>query len=284
MRADLRDVPEGYVVHRIGDTYLILDREAAPELVPLRLADPEARRAWFARAPQRGRGAAPSIPVRRDLHMILRRYRHGGLLAQLTGAVYLGPQRALSELRVTAGAETLGAPVPHVLCLVLWPVAGPLWSAVIGTQEERDAVDLLETARRCPAPARRLELARQTGRAIRRLHDAGVEHRDLQLRNILAVGAGDAPRIVVVDLDKALYHPQGGVPVRRRAGNLGRLTRSVVKNGLWEAQVGPSEASAFLEGYLEGDARLRDALRGWVARERLKLRLHRLRYRWLRPA
>ena len=277
-------VPEGYVVHRVGDTYLVLDRALAGDLVPLRLADPLARERLFARAPVRGRGAAPSVAVTPSLGMVLRRYRHGGLLGRATGALYLGPGRALSELRVAARAAASGAPVPHVLCLVLWPVLGPFWSALIGTREERGARHLLELAQELEPAAARGGLAREVGQAVRRLHDAGVEHRDLQLRNVLAVGEpATQRRIVVIDLDRAVYHAQRGVPVRLRASNLGRLLRSVIKNGLWDRRVGEREAAAFLEGYTGEDRALRDELRGWVARERFKIRLHRWGYRWRRP-
>jgi hypothetical protein len=129
-RDPIGEVPPGYVIHRVGDTWLVLDRPASPELIQLRLGDAAVRRALFARAPRRGRGNAPSVPLGAN-SIVLRRYRHGGLFAWLTGALYLGPERALSELRVTASAEASGAPVPHVLCLALWPVAGPLWSALI---------------------------------------------------------------------------------------------------------------------------------------------------------
>jgi 3-deoxy-D-manno-octulosonic acid kinase len=279
-------VPEGYVVHRVGDTYLVLDRALAGELVPLRLADPVARERLFARAPVRGRGAAPSVSVTPSIGMVLRRYRHGGLLGRITGALYLGPGRALAELRVAARAAACGAPVPHVLCLVLWPVFGPFWSALIGTREERGARHLLELAQDLEPAAARSALAGEVGRAVRRLHDAGVEHRDLQLRNVLAVEEPPAAqrRIVVIDLDRAVYHAQRGVPVRLRASNLGRLLRSVIKNGLWDRRVGEREAAAFMEGYTGEDRVLREELRGWVARERFKIRLHRWGYRRRQPA
>jgi 3-deoxy-D-manno-octulosonic acid kinase len=276
------EIPEGWVVHRIAETWLVLDRALAPELVQLRLADPAARERIFARAPVRGRGAAPSVAITSEQGMVLRRYRHGGLLGGLTGSLYLGPGRALSELRVAARAEAMGAPVPHVVCLVLWPVWGPLWSALIGTREERGSKTLLELARELEAPAARVELAREVGRAVKRLHDAGVEHRDLQLRNVLAVEqSGGRRRIVVIDLDRAAHHRGRGVPVRQRAANLGRLLRSAIKNGLWSTRVGEPEAAAFLEGYTGEDRGLRDALSGWVARERWKIRVHGWRYRFL---
>ena len=284
-RDPIGELPAGYVIHRVGDTWLIFDRGAAAELTRLRLAEASVRRALFTRAPRRGRGSAPSVPLG-PRAVVLRRYRHGGLLGWLTGTLYFGLERALSELRVTARAEASGAPVPHVLCLALWPVAGPLWSAVIGTLEEQDARDLLEVLEAANEPATRWELARQVGAALGKLHDAGLEHRDLQLRNILVVGPDR--RIVVVDLDRATFHAAGPVPAGGRADNLGRLFRSIVKNGLWGSRVGRRELAAFLGGYTQDQRALRRELRSWLPRERLKLATHRLRYRLIlrlaRPA
>jgi len=279
MRGPVRHVPAGYVVHRVGDAYLVFDAELAPELVSLRLADPEARKRLFVRAPRRGRGAVPSVSLRRDTHVVLRRYQHGGLFGGITGSLYLGPARALEELHVTARAESMGAPVPHVLCLALWPAVGPFWSALIGTREERGARDLLEALLSAPSAEARRALLREVGEAVRRLHDAGVDHRDLQLHNILVSEESGRRRIVVVDLDRAVYHPRGGLPPRLRARNLGRLTRSAVKAGLFRGPIGRRELAAFVGAYTGRDRKLRTALRGWIRSEQWKLALHRLGYR-----
>jgi Lipopolysaccharide kinase (Kdo/WaaP) family len=114
---------------------------------------------------------------------------------------------------------------------------------------------------------------------VRRLHDAGVDHRDLQLHNILVAEDSGRRRIVVVDLDRAVYHPRGGLPPRMRARNLGRLTRSAVKAGLFRGPIGRRELAAFIGAYTGRDRRLRAALRGWIRSEQWKLALHRLGYR-----
>ena len=279
-----REVPPGYVVHRVADATLVFDAALAAELVALRLADPDARKRLFSRAPLRGRGAAPSVRLRRDVSVILRRYQHGGVFGGVTGMLHLGLSRALDELRVTARAEASGAPVPHVVCLALWPAAGPFWSALIGTREERDARDLYEVlASTEDANPRRL-LLREVGSAVRKLHDAGVDHRDLQLHNILVAEEGGRRRIVVIDLDRASYHSSGRLSSRLRARSLGRLFRSVVKNGLWPSRVGRRELAAFMAAYTAGDRPLRAELRGFIRGEQVKLALHRLRYRFIRPA
>ena len=279
----LGQTPDGYVVHRVGDTYLVFDRGASEDLVRLRLADPGTRRRLFERAPRRGRGSAPSVRVRSGLDMVLRRYRHGGMLARLLGPLYLGPRRALDELRVCTEAERAGAPVPHVLCLVLWPQWGPLWSALIGTREEPQTRDLLERFQGAESGAS-LGLPELVGEAVHKLHAAGVDHPDLQLRNILVSDEDPGGRVIVVDLDRARYYPRGGIPVRRRAANLGRLARSAIKCGLWGGGLGQRELAAFVGGYSGRNRELRRELRGWMAFERFKIALHRLRYRFVRDA
>lgn len=272
-------VPPGYVVHRVGDTWLVLDRAWSSELVGLRLADSTVRQSLFARSPRRGRGAAPIVSVGSDLSILLRRYRHGGLFGGLTGPLLLGPQRALAELDVTARAEAAGAPVPHVLCLVLWPVAGPLWSAVIGTREESRARDLLAVWREQPTARERWTLLRGVGEAVRRLHDAGVQHPDLQVRNVLLCPE-PSERIVVIDLDRARFHASAPVSARVRASNLARIVRSAVKEGLLDPRTGcRRELAALVGGYVGRDRTLRDALRRRAAWERVKLFIHRIGYR-----
>jgi tRNA A-37 threonylcarbamoyl transferase component Bud32 len=279
MRSPIQDLPAGYSMHRVGDTWLIFDAAAAEHLTQLRLAEPGARQNLFAGAPRRGRARAPSVSVTPDIHMVLRRYRHGGLLGRISGPLYLGPARALAELDVTVRAEGAGAPVPHVVCLILWPVLGPFWSAVIGTREERNATDLADALRAERDPRRRTALVQEVGSAIEKLHAAGLEHRDLQLRNILVTDRA-TPRIVVVDLDRAVFHRHSGVPIGRRASNLGRLLRSAVKLGLWGAPLGKRDLAAFLRGYTQGRRQLRRELMAWLPRERLKLALHDLTYRF----
>ena len=271
------ELPRGYLVHRVADAWLVLDRESWAPLVALGLADPAVRRTLFSRAPRRGRGASPTVQLGTAGAVVLRSYRHGGLFGWLTGPLLVGPGRALSELRVTARAEAAGAPVPHVLCAVAWPVIGPLWSALLGTRDESSARDLVTALDGLGSPRAVRALAREVGSAIRRLHDAGVEHRDLQLRNILLVENGESRRIVVVDLDRAVFHPMRSLDARRRARNLGRLVRSAVKLGVPRG-AGRRELAALVAGYTAGDRELRAELRRWAAWERLKVGAHRWSY------
>jgi tRNA A-37 threonylcarbamoyl transferase component Bud32 len=278
MRDPLADVPDAYVVHRVADAWLVLDRKRVDALVPLRLGDPREREALFARAPRRGRGAAPSVPLQGGGSVVLRRYRHGGLTGAVAGALFLGPRRALAELRVNARAEQAGAPVPHVLCLAAWPVLGPLWSALIGTAEEPNATSLLELLGVAPPPRERALRARVTGAALRRLHDAGVEHRDLQLGNVLWSRTDDGDRVVVIDLDRARFRGPGRLDDAARARGLARLARSGVKARHFGAPLGRRELAALVAGYCGRDRSLRARLRAHAPALARRLWLHRVSY------
>jgi len=63
------------------------------------------------------------------------------------------------------------------------------------------------------------------GRTLRRFHDHGVDHSDLNVRNILV---DDAQRVYLVDFDKGEIRASGSW----RDGNLRRLHRSLRKVAL----------------------------------------------------
>ena len=112
----------------------------------------------------------------------------------------------------------------------------------------------------------------EAGRAVRRLHDAGVAHADLHPKNLLRDGVG---RVLILDLDKA-FDGSGTLSDEMRLRNLVRLGRAVEKHRMKGLRAGRREALRFLEGYA-GD---RDAAVEWL--ERVGTRLRRgLRWRMI---
>jgi tRNA A-37 threonylcarbamoyl transferase component Bud32 len=115
-------------------------------------------------------------------------------------------------------------------------------------------------------------------RAVRRMHDAGVEHRDLNLGNLLVGEAGaDGPRAFVIDLDRARCHA-AALPFAARQAALRRLERSYVKSGP-PGHARDEIRDGLYSLYAGDDARLASRLakgrrvgRGWI-------RVHRLGWR-----
>jgi hypothetical protein len=104
-------------------------------------------------------------------------------------------------------------------------------------------------------PSARRELMFRTARMVRRMHDSGFFHVDLQWRNLLVSQDGPArPRVVVID------SPRGGVRAWTLGRHHGRL-RDLA--GLYKdarRHLGRTELMRWFKAYL-GAARLRDEQR-----------------------
>lgn len=191
-----------------------------------------------------GRGAVYIFDLP-DGKGVLRRYRRGGMLARLRKDRFWRSNRPLKELVVLEYARQSRLPVPEVLG-VLWERHGQRFSGAIATRLV-PGVTLQDWAGAHAAEEEAAVLLR-CGESIRRMHDAGVYHADLQIRNIV-VGDG---RVHLIDFDRARRLERlTGI---QRAQNLLRLRRSIEKNRL------PSRYfAAILDGY--GDVRLPGPLR-----------------------
>ncbi len=224
-----------------------------------------------------GRGTTEIIPLPGiNARMILRPILHGGLLGPVFGHAHRGFQRVLDEFLVNAALRRAGAPVPEPI-LALGERRGPLWQLALGTRLEEEAEDGMAFLASAPNDARRQRVAEAAGRAVRRFHDAGGSHADLHLKNLLIREAVDTePEILIIDLDRARRLKE--VPPEQRMSELMRLYRSVIKRGYLSALAG-APIEAFIEGYLDCDAELRNSLETHLASEQRKLALHRLSYR-----
>ena len=178
---------------------------------------------------------------------IMRRYRRGGAVRFVLRESYFLVNRPLRELRVHHEAYAKGLPVPVPLG-VMWEQRGPYVRGAIATQRI-DAETLLDALQR---PDTEAEL-RAAGAAVRAMHDAGLYHADLQVRNVLV--AGD--EAYIIDLDNGRWR----VMTRsRRLRNLQRLQRSFCKAGASD-----DAFWTFCSGY-SLDNILENALRDRVAR------------------
>ncbi|MBL6720052.1 MAG: hypothetical protein ISQ08_01435 [Planctomycetes bacterium] len=194
--------------------------------------------------------------------ILLRTYQRGGLLRGLRGDRFPGPERALEEARLLAELREAGLPVVEPLSVRATRRGEGDWGLELGTRYEEGAEDLrslLARARRGEAlPYPPEALARAAGQLVRKAHDMGLDHVDLQPANLLLLppGDGSAPRLLLLDLDRCVRSlpPRGGVPER----NLARLERWLAGREEGRA-VGQRERAAFLRAY-EPDRMLRRAL------------------------
>ncbi len=192
--------------------------------------DPERWHArGLARPADRGRGSAWFLDL--DEGWVLRHYRRGGAVARLVEDRYLflgyGRSRPVRELRLLATMRALGLPVPAPVAAGVWrsglSCRGDLISARVPGQPLSVCLDQHVE----PEPWARL------GELIRRFHQHGVDHADLNLHNILVAEDGSYH---LIDFDRGRIRAPG--PWQRR--NIARLQRSLRKclGRRWEDEPG----------------------------------------------
>jgi 3-deoxy-D-manno-octulosonic acid kinase len=257
---------------------LVVRRDCRDAVRELALLAPGGLERWLAAAPSGGSGRTPTALVSvpgGGPRVVVRRHRHGGLLAPLLRDRYASPARVLRELDVTARLRAAGAPVPEPV-FALARRLGIGFTLALATMYEEGAVDALAFLASEPGNERLVRAAAAVGGALRRFHDAGGRHPDLHVKNLLLRETRAGADALVIDLDRARIDAAPGAP--ERAAEIGRLARSLLKRRV-ALRVGERGAAAFLAAYCAGDRALREALMRRFPAERRKARLHALLYR-----
>ncbi|MBF7053699.1 3-deoxy-D-manno-octulosonic acid kinase [Halomonas sp. KAO] len=213
---------------RTGKFYILYDKDSlcdadqAPQIGPSTF-EPDW---WLAQgrvtgqAP--GRGASLFLDAGTGEEWVLRPYRRGGMVARFSDARYLWTglerTRAFREMRLTADLLARDLPVPR-------PVAanvtrhGLTYEAALLTVRIPGARALASLLENGEADG---ELLQRVGATIRRFHDTGLDHVDLNARNLLVDKGG---KVWLIDLDRCRLRPDGAWKAR----NLKRLESSVAK-------------------------------------------------------
>lgn len=241
----------GFETHREGRTILLV-RGALKEMV--------------ARSGITGllREGGPTVEGRRghavlDLpgggRAVVRHYVHGGLLRKVTGSTFAGSERFFREVRVSEHLRAHGVNTPEVLGLLVQAGRLGLSRASLVTRMIEGGRDLLtyllsEDGRaQMTDPALKKAMIRTTANEVRKMHDSGVIHADLHVKNLLVTPEGS---VFILDLDRARSRERVGP--RSRLANLIRLGRSLEKTGADSVITGRDAYVFFLEYLRAGGA------------------------------
>lgn len=169
-----------------------------------------------------GRGGAWFIDTGAG-RVVLREYRRGGLVARISEQNYVFSReqdvRSVAEFRLLNQLVNMGLPVPR-------PVAA--WYRKVPTFQYRAAI-IIERLDGTTPLAELIPILDPSdwqviGRTVRRFHDAGVRHADLNCFNVL-VRDGTC---FLIDFDKGRIMPRQA-PEKWKASNLERFARSIRK-------------------------------------------------------
>lgn len=261
-------LPEGYdSIHATGmEAFAVAHaREWLAEV----LGGGETLHGWAAglegREALSGRGVVYSVPAPttgpdgRD-RWAVRHYRRGGAVAALLVDRYLavGEPRPIREVAAAAVLRERGIPTPAVVAGAIYRT-GLWYRADLVTELVPGGADLAhvvfgsrggeaarggEDARTTSGSSEGAESAlRAAGELVGRMGRAGVEHVDLNAKNILLTSGDHGPRAYVVDLDRCRVEASGttagAAPMRRRLERSLRkfesATGRVLSPGEWAA-------------------------------------------------
>jgi tRNA A-37 threonylcarbamoyl transferase component Bud32 len=210
----------------------------------------------------------PALPGKKA---VVRRYRHGGLSGLIFGGWFAGPSRAFREFRIFLQAEKAGVPTVRVLAASTSRTLGIFYRALLVTEEADGARDLAALAGEAgekPGAASELRGAsRACGAAVRKMHDAGFLHADLNLKNLIVCDEGDGTTARILDWD--LSSRLSALSRRARMKNLMRMDRSARKLASKGLTIPLKERLRFLKHYfISGgiDRPSRAELRSWARR------------------
>ena len=229
---------------------------------------------------------APGLMGRGDLRLVeidgarllCKRMRHGGLLAKLLGYRfgdrYLDRRKPVSEMRVAAHALAHGVATAELPAVIVERAMPPFYRYWVLSKELPGCTNLLEYLRERRPRRERIAAVVAAARAVAAMHDAGLYHADLHLKNILLRfdGTGRAEAFII-DFDKAALAPH--MSVRRRFANLRRLWKSAEKARAAGFAIARSDMVRFLVEYGGADF----ACYRELAARAPAMRWHRWRYR-----
>ena len=198
------------------------------------------RQALTGEAP--GRGSAWFIDSPSGA-VVLRQFLRGGWVAGLSRQSYffttVERSRPFREYHLLAALFGKGLPVPRPVAALCEhhgiTSTGAIMTARIASAQT--LADVLPGNNGGEVPVEGLWA--RIGSCIRRFHDAGVWHADLNARNILLDGG---QQVFLIDFDRARFTPGKAVSGQ---GNLNRLKRSLVK--LWPTEQLPALQPAWIQ-------------------------------------
>ncbi|MBB5020748.1 3-deoxy-D-manno-octulosonic acid kinase [Desulfurispira natronophila] len=170
-----------------------------------------------------GRGNSYIVNLNEGRVLVLRHYLRGGIVERFVHDTYiwagLHRTRPWKELELTAQLHTMGLPVPE-------PVAGRVihygwkYQADLLTRYIPDTQSLADAI---TAKATTFSMWHEVGATIARFHNVGLDHVDLNARNILV---DKRSHVFLIDFDRCrLRKPH----YKWQQSNLHRLRRSLFK-------------------------------------------------------
>ncbi|MCP4265722.1 MAG: hypothetical protein GY777_09130 [Candidatus Brocadiaceae bacterium] len=162
---------------------------------------------------------------------VVREYWHGGLFGKVLKDIFWDASRPLRELSICEVARREHINTTEIIAIIKNKVVGALYKFQLVTREITNSVDLMElllSPEDNQLDIRKREIINKLAMEVKEMHDAGIYHADLHLKNILVQSdGGEGVNVYIIDLDKSKQYEK--ISLQRRMKNIMRLDRSLEK-------------------------------------------------------
>ena len=256
-------IPAQYDVVKKNKTTIALKQTYSDAMVKMGITDPDT---FFEKVSEEGgtyigRGTVKiaNLPGPDDERVVVRQYRRGGCLQKYVSDLYLGRSRPFRELWLTNQAAERGIPTVEIVAACHTKVWWGFHRGHLVSKEIKGGKDLGTYFTGLEQPLERAKVFEKrkvinlVGYLIRRMHDAGIFHADLNLKNIVVQpGNTGTLRVFLIDFDQSVIRES--LSERKRRQNLMRLNRSAQKFKKSGISITRTDAVRFLRAYYRRDA------------------------------
>lgn len=216
---------------------------------------------------------------------IVREYWHGGMVARIFKDLFCDGMRPVKELSVCEAASRGGIKTTEIIAIVKNNIFGPLYKFRLVTKEITESIDLIELLLHSGENQlfkQKKQIINELAKAVNDMHNVGIYHADLHLKNILVKSdPGGGVNVYIIDLDKSKQYEK--ISFQRRMKNIMRLDRSVVKMRRKNRElfseafpVSKTDRIRFLKKYIELDSEAVKTLRYYLQSYNNNHALHKL--------
>jgi len=264
-------VPEGFRVVESGETRLIVHERLQELFTRERFDRPAAWESCLGSGvAESGRGTN-AVRDFGEFTLRLKQLRRGGLASRYRREHFSDNRRLLENLSLPLEVAAREIPTAAPRALLVESVGGSGYRGWLATEELSSMRDAAAAVREATQESEARWLV-AIG-VVKRMHDAGVDHRDLNLGNLL-IGNEPQRQVVVVDFDNARLH-DGPLPFGLRQKALRRLERSYVKT-CYPRAASEAVRTQIYSRYAADDLQLTRRLRRGRRIGRWAIALHRL--------
>jgi len=218
--------------------------------------------------------------------LVVRDYVHGGLFGKILRDYFWQRLRPLRELSICEIANKGHILTIEIVAIVMKNIIGPLYKYKLVSKEITNTIDLMELllhSDKNSLLARKKQIISKVAKAIKEMHDVGIYHADLHLKNILVQSAeGGTINVYIIDLDKSRQFEE--IDLNKRRKNILRLDRSLEKfkrnaSDKKALPVTNTDKVRFLREYIRTDSESKEPLKSHLKTYLTTHKLH--RFWWL---